>query len=57
MKDTTLIKEWLVDDPMAIIHSAIEKVDSNIFEVLRIKKMLNKANDLFEPTKITIEQK
>ena len=49
-----LVSEWQTEAPMELIHQGIDSVEPNVFEQIRIKKMLAKANDLFEPKKISI---
>ena len=46
--------EWTTDDPRALLHQAIEQVEPDVFEQIKIKKMLEKAATLFEATKVKI---
>ena len=58
MNDVRLIKEWLVDDPRALIEMAVDAGhEDDMFEGVRMKQHLNKIFDIFEPTKIIIEEK
>jgi len=51
------LSEWITDDPRALLHQAIEQVEPDVFEQIKIKKMLEKAATLFEATKVTIQGK
>ena len=55
--DKALVSSWTTDDPRALLHQGIEAADPNVFEQIKLKKFLEKAAQLFEPTKITIEGK
>jgi len=57
MNGNTLVSEWTTDDPRALLHMGIEKADPNVFEQVRLKRYLEKAAQLFEPTIITIQPK
>jgi len=52
-----LVSSWTTDDPRALLHQGIEAADPNVFEQIKVKKFLERAAELFEPTKITIEGK
>ncbi len=55
--DKALVSSWTTDDPRALLHQGIEAADPNVFEQIKLKKFLEKAAQLFETTKITIEGK
>ena len=55
--DSRLVSEWTTNDPRALLHQGIESADPNVFEQIKIKKFLERAAELFEPTKITIQGK
>jgi len=57
MEDKALLKEWLVDDCMALLDTALNQVETNAFDLIRTKKAINKSLELFEPKTITIEPK
>jgi len=52
-----LVSEWNTNDPRAVVYQGIEAADPNVFEQIKVKKMLEKASTLFQATKITIEGK
>ena len=49
-----LVSEWTLEDPKALLNNAVESIEQNIFEALRIKKAIDKSMSLFKPSKITI---
>jgi len=51
------VSEWKTNDPEAILNQGIEAAEPNVFEQIRIKKMMRKAAELFQPTVITIQPK
>jgi len=52
-----LVSEWTTDDPRAMVYKGIEAAEPNVFEQIKIKKVMEKAATLFEATSITIEGK
>ena len=52
-----LVSEWKTSAHNELIEQGIDASEPNVFEALRMKKMLAKANSLFEVTIITIEGK
>ncbi len=52
-----LVSEWTTDDPRKLLHQAIESVEPDVFQQIKIKKMLEKAATLFEATTVTVEGK
>ena len=52
-----LVNEWNTDDPRKLLHQAIESVEPDVFQQIKIKKMLEKAATLFEATIVTVEGK
>ena len=48
------VSEWKTDKPEDILNQGIEAAEPNVFEQIRIKRMLLKAAQLFEPTRISI---
>ena len=54
MDGNATVSEWTTDDPRAILHQGIEAAEPNTFEQVKVKKMLEKAAQLFEPINIAI---
>jgi hypothetical protein len=52
-----MVSEWKTDDPRAIVYKGIEAAEPNVFEQVKVKKMLEEVVKLFEPNKITVEGK
>ena len=53
----TLVSSWTTNDPQALLHQGIEASEPNVFSQVKMKQILEKAAQLFEPTTITIEGK
>jgi len=54
---SNLVKKWTVEEPGELLNQAIESSEPDVFVQVRMKQMLSKAMDLFEPNKITLEVK
>jgi len=52
-----LVSEWTTKTPESTIHQGIDASEPNVFMALKMKRMLAKAMNLFEPKIITIEGK
>jgi len=55
MNDKALVKKWLTDDPRGLIDKAVESIESDPFETMRMKRCIDVLFDKFEPKKVTIE--
>ena len=55
--DNRLVSEWKTSDPRALLYQGIESADPDPFQQIKIKKILEKAAQLFEPTTISVISK
>ena len=52
-----LVSEWKTNDYRATIHQGIEASDKDVFEQIKLKRMIDKTLELFEVEEIIIEPK
>ena len=53
----TKTHEWKTNDVRELLHQGIDAAEPDVFESVKMKRALDKAAKLFEPTKISVVPK